>query len=107
MKKHKKSPKVEQKESFGQLIDSPMDDFKAFMLRKDVGFVHSFSLLVESSFLQMVDLKNAYLEKLETDKLTKKEKIDLMDKIQKVYAELQVIEEKQTYLIELEKNLMN
>ena len=96
---------TEQKETFSKLIDSPMDEFKAFMLMKDVGFVHSLSLMIETAFLQLVDIKNGYINEIAVCHDERKEE-KLKESLEKVYAEIQVIEEKEIYLVDLEKELL-
>lgn len=106
MKKHKKIDKnIVTSKKFGDLMDSPMDEFKAFICKQNIGFIHSLTLLVESSFEQLVAVKDDYIKRI-SDGCSDAEKRRYKAMLEKVYAEMQVFEEKQTYLIEVENRLL-
>lgn len=96
----------EMTKTLAQLIDGSADDFKLHLVGKNLGYVHSLTILLEQTYMQLVAMKNNYREKAIAE--TDPEKVKELDEAyQHTINEMLKIEEKQTFLIQWENELKN
>lgn len=108
-KKRKDTSDVQEYQSImGKIIDLPLEEFKAELIKQkvNIGTMNNLILNLESIYYDLRRRKDAVLD-LVFKGLKSKEDLDVQKSLDGIYAEMTKIEQKVTYLKETIERLVN